>query len=53
MLKTFNSGVGMVLSVAADRADALTAVLADQGERVHRIGRVTEGEGVRYSGTPA
>ncbi|MDB2551473.1 phosphoribosylformylglycinamidine cyclo-ligase [Paracoccus sp. (in: a-proteobacteria)] len=53
MLKTFNSGLGMVLSVAADRADALTAVLADQGERVHRIGRVTEGEGVRYSGTPA
>lgn len=50
MLKTFNCGVGMVLSVSADRADALTALLADAGETVYRLGTVSAGEGVRYSG---
>lgn len=53
MLKTFNSGIGMVLVVAADRADALTALLADQGETVHRLGTVTAGAGMRYSGALA
>lgn len=51
MLKTFNSGIGMILSVAADRADALQALLADEGETVHRLGHVAAGEGVRYSGS--
>ena len=51
MLKTFNSGIGMILSVAADRADALTELLTAQGETVHRLCRVTAGKGVRYSGT--
>lgn len=50
ILKTFNSGLGMILSVAADQADALEALLQDQGETVYRVGHVTEGEGVRYSG---
>ncbi|MBU3031471.1 phosphoribosylformylglycinamidine cyclo-ligase [Paracoccus marinaquae] len=53
MLKTFNSGLGMILVVAADRAEALTALLVQAGERVHRIGRVAAGAGVRYSGTLA
>ncbi|CAM3672818.1 phosphoribosylformylglycinamidine cyclo-ligase [Paracoccus yeei] len=51
MLKTFNSGIGMILAVAADRADALQALLADEGETVHRLGHVAAGEGVRYSGS--
>lgn len=51
MLKTFNSGIGMILAVAADRADALQALLADEGETVHRLGHVVAGEGVRYSGS--
>ena len=51
MLKTFNSGIGMVAVVAADRADALAKTLAQAGETVTRIGRVTEGAGVRYSGS--
>ncbi|MFI0395247.1 phosphoribosylformylglycinamidine cyclo-ligase [Paracoccus jiaweipingae] len=51
MLKTFNAGIGMILSVAADRADDLAALLAQQGETVHRLGTVTEGAGVRYAGT--
>jgi phosphoribosylformylglycinamidine cyclo-ligase len=50
LLKTFNAGIGMVLVVAADRADDIAAGLADAGETVHRIGRVTKGEGLRYTG---
>ena len=53
MLKTFNCGVGMVLAVDASRADALSALLQDTGETVFRLGHVTEGPGVRYSGTLA
>ena len=53
MLKTFTSGIGMILVVAADRADALTDLLSQQGETVHRLGTVTAGAGVRYSGTLA
>ncbi len=51
MLKTFNSGIGMVVVVAADRADAIAALLADAGETVHRIGRVGAGQGVAYTGS--
>jgi len=50
MLKTFNSGIGMVVVVAADRADALVALLEGEGETVARLGTVVAGEGVRYSG---
>jgi phosphoribosylformylglycinamidine cyclo-ligase len=50
MLKTFNCGIGMILAVSADRADALTEVLEGEGETVSRLGSVTQGEGMRYSG---
>ncbi|EAR50667.1 phosphoribosylaminoimidazole synthetase [Oceanicola granulosus HTCC2516] len=50
LLKTFNAGIGMVVAVAAERADALAALLEDEGERVHRIGTVTAGQGVAYEG---
>lgn len=53
MLKTFNAGIGMVLVVAADRADALTALLAEAGESVYRLGHVTPGAGVSYTGALA
>ncbi|MBU2958325.1 phosphoribosylformylglycinamidine cyclo-ligase [Paracoccus sp. 1_MG-2023] len=53
MLKTFNSGLGMVIAVGADRADALTELLQAEGETVARIGTVTEGAGIRYSGALA
>lgn len=51
MLKTFNSGIGMVVVVAADRAEALSALLEAEGERVARLGVVTAGAGIRYSGS--
>ncbi|MFT6533640.1 MAG: phosphoribosylformylglycinamidine cyclo-ligase [Limimaricola cinnabarinus] len=51
MLKTFNSGIGMVVVVSAERAEAIEALLAAEGETVHRLGRITAGQGVAYSGT--
>ena len=50
LLKTFNCGIGMIAVVAADRAEALAALLADQGETVVRLGRVVPGQGVIYKG---
>ncbi|AUR03360.1 phosphoribosylformylglycinamidine cyclo-ligase PurM [Phaeobacter inhibens] len=50
MLKTFNCGIGMILSVSADRADELVQVLEAEGETVSRLGTVTAGAGMRYSG---
>lgn len=51
MLRTFNAGIGMVLVVAADRAEALAEVLRAEGETVVTLGTVTEGQGVSYTGT--
>jgi phosphoribosylformylglycinamidine cyclo-ligase len=50
LLKTFNCGIGMILVVAEDRAEALTALLQGEGETVTRMGRITEGQGVIYKG---
>jgi phosphoribosylformylglycinamidine cyclo-ligase len=41
MLRTFNCGIGMVVIVSADDADATTKILTDAGETVYTIGRVT------------
>jgi phosphoribosylformylglycinamidine cyclo-ligase len=51
MLKTFNSGIGMVVVVAAEQAGTIAALLEAEGERVARLGTVTTGAGMRYSGT--
>ncbi|WP_414706767.1 phosphoribosylformylglycinamidine cyclo-ligase [Salibaculum sp.] len=51
MLKTFNSGIGMVVVVAEKAAQRVAAVLADEGETVVPLGRVTKGDGVSYRGT--
>lgn len=53
MLKTFNSGIGLILAVSPDRAEMLQSLLSDAGETVSRIGTVTTGEGVRYRGSLA
>lgn len=44
-LKTFNMGLGMVLLVAPEAADAVQATLEAQGEKVFRVGTVVAGEG--------
>ena len=50
MYRTFNMGIGMIVACAADDADRVTVMLQAAGEtRVHRIGRIVEGEpGVVY-----
>ena len=51
LLKTFNCGIGMIAVVAADRAEALAALLQAEGETVYRLGRIVPGEGVIYRGS--
>ncbi|MGQ0564256.1 MAG: phosphoribosylformylglycinamidine cyclo-ligase [Gemmobacter sp.] len=53
LLKTFNCGIGMMLVVAPDRADAIAELLGGMGETVIPMGRVTEGQGVVTTGTLA
>ena len=55
LLKTFNCGIGMMLVVSPDRAEAIADLLAEQGETVMRLGHVVArhaalGEGVIYKG---
>ena len=50
MLKTFNCGIGMAVVVAAEQADAIAKLLTAEGETVHRIGSVTEGDGIGFRG---
>ncbi len=53
-LKTFNMGLGMVLIVEPEEADAVQASLEAQGEKVFRVGRVVAGSGeVRYENVEA
>ncbi len=51
MLKTFNSGIGMVLVVAKDEAERLTSLLTEAGETVAQLGHVTKEAGVAYRGS--
>ena len=44
MARTFNCGVGMVLSVAAEDAEVVTARLEEAGETVVRVGEIRAGE---------
>lgn len=44
MYRTFNMGIGMVIIVAAEDAEAVTKDLAARGETVCRIGEIVAGE---------
>jgi phosphoribosylformylglycinamidine cyclo-ligase len=46
MFATFNMGLGMVLVVAADRADEVVARSTEGDARAYGIGRVSEGKGL-------
>ena len=49
-LKTFNMGLGMILIVNPDEAEAVEAALADAGEQTFRVGRIVAGGGeVQYA----
>ena len=48
MARVFNCGIGMVVVVAADDAATVESVLAGNGERVHRVGRIV----ARQAGMP-
>lgn len=51
LLKTFNSGIGMIAVVAPDRADSIEHLLRVEGETVFRIGHICPKPGVQYSGS--
>ncbi|HRL35184.1 MAG TPA: AIR synthase-related protein, partial [Neisseria sp.] len=38
--RTFNCGIGMVVIVAAEDAEAVQSFLAGQGETVYRLGEI-------------
>lgn len=46
MLRTFNCGIGMVVVVAAEAADAVTAALTAAGETVTRLGTIEAADSV-------
>jgi phosphoribosylformylglycinamidine cyclo-ligase len=54
MLRTFNCGIGMIIVVAADNAQAVSDILTAEGEIVVPLGRMVEraegGPGVIYQG---
>lgn len=44
MYNTFNMGIGMIVAVDADKADAAVKCLEEAGERAYIIGELDEGE---------
>ena len=42
MYRVFNCGIGMIVIVPADQADAVSSTLREQGETVYALGQVTE-----------
>ncbi len=51
LLKTFNSGIGMIAVVSPDQVEAARAAFATDGHAAIEIGRITQGSGVTYKGS--
>ena len=51
LLKTFNSGMGMIAVVSPDDVDAAKGAFATDGHAAVEIGRITSTAGVAYKGT--
>jgi phosphoribosylformylglycinamidine cyclo-ligase len=45
MYRVFNCGIGMVIVVPADKADAVAATLTAHGEQVSRLGEIVQQDG--------
>lgn len=50
MRRTFNMGLGFVMILSGDRAEALLDAFAKDGEEAFLVGRVVEGAGVSFLG---
>ena len=48
MYRSFNCGIGMVVIVPADQAEAVQAFLAEQGETMYRLGTIRERAGSEH-----
>lgn len=51
LLKTFNSGIGMIAVVAPGNATSIVEAFQSNGETAFVIGEVNQGEGVTYRGS--
>lgn len=50
MLRTFNCGIGMIVVVAADQANAAVEAFKQAGESAFPIGEIVKGDGVQFIG---
>jgi phosphoribosylformylglycinamidine cyclo-ligase len=48
LYRTFNMGIGMVLAVPENEADAIIRKFIELGERAYKIGEVIPREGVHF-----
>jgi len=53
MLRVFNMGVGMIAVLTAERAESLVEELKGRDQEAWILGRIEEGEGVRFVGGEA
>jgi phosphoribosylformylglycinamidine cyclo-ligase len=51
MLKTFNAGIGMIAVVPQNKVEEARAAFSSDGQEAIEIGRLTEGDGVTYTGS--
>ena len=50
LYSVFNMGIGFVVALPEEQANAAIEIAAEHGEKAFKIGRVIEGEGVTFTG---